>query len=256
MASPLSGSASDLIPLLSPVAIAAAEFICGRLETISGKFTDASYAIDTTYLARLRDAARLRHALRRLSPSQEHDEHNAHERHRRRRRRSLLLPLRLRLRLPLQGLHRKTFLRHERRLPKAFLRLPVLSLPVDVLHRRRGDHQRVHRREDAVRRIFDLFFFLNRFGLLYRIGSGLPTVGRLPPRTENRELLLRSRVIDFAGSGAWSAVGRTAVTTTLAGCTAALTTVKLVSDETKKACWLVTALPEGLKEQETKGTKA
>ncbi|WZZ31560.1 hypothetical protein YC2023_014961 [Brassica napus] len=30
----------------------------------------------------------------------------------------------------------------------------------------------------------------------------------------------------------------------------------LVSDETKKACWLVTALPEGLKEQETKGTKA
>lgn len=31
---------------------------------------------------------------------------------------------------------------------------------------------------------------------------------------------------------------------------------RLVSDETKKACWLVTALPEGLKEQETKGTKA
>lgn len=31
---------------------------------------------------------------------------------------------------------------------------------------------------------------------------------------------------------------------------------RLVSDKTKKACWLVTALREGLKEQETKGTKA
>ncbi|KAG2262998.1 hypothetical protein Bca52824_070077 [Brassica carinata] len=41
--STISCNATDLIP-------AAAEFICARFETVSGKFTDAAYAIDNTYL--------------------------------------------------------------------------------------------------------------------------------------------------------------------------------------------------------------
>ncbi|XP_010433178.1 PREDICTED: ammonium transporter 1 member 4-like [Camelina sativa] len=52
MAASLSCSASDLIPLLSggANATAAAEYICGRFDTVAGKFTDAAYAIDNTYL--------------------------------------------------------------------------------------------------------------------------------------------------------------------------------------------------------------
>ncbi|CAN7014919.1 hypothetical protein IGI04_013363 [Brassica rapa subsp. trilocularis] len=53
--STISCNATDLIPLLSgganaTAAAAAAEFICQRFETVSGKFTDAGYAIDNTYL--------------------------------------------------------------------------------------------------------------------------------------------------------------------------------------------------------------
>ncbi|KAL0456865.1 UNVERIFIED_CONTAM: Ammonium transporter 1 member 1 [Sesamum latifolium] len=65
-------------------------------------------------------------------------------------------------------------------------------------------------------------------------------------------LLFGSGVIDFAGSGVvhmvwgllWSAVGRTAVTTTLAGCTAALTTLfgkRIISGH-----WNVTDVCNGL----------
>ncbi|KAJ6687175.1 AMMONIUM TRANSPORTER [Salix purpurea] len=50
--SPLSCSASDLYPLLGDGAnaTAAAEFICGRFEAISNKFVDTGYAVDNTYL--------------------------------------------------------------------------------------------------------------------------------------------------------------------------------------------------------------
>ncbi|KAJ9176513.1 hypothetical protein P3X46_011819 [Hevea brasiliensis] len=52
MASSLSCSASDLLPLLGPAAnaSAAAEFICGRFEAISNKFVDTGFAVDNTYL--------------------------------------------------------------------------------------------------------------------------------------------------------------------------------------------------------------
>ncbi|XP_010422098.1 PREDICTED: putative ammonium transporter 1 member 5 [Camelina sativa] len=50
MSGALTCSAADLSPLLGPNATAAAEYICGQLGTVNNKFTDAAYAIDNTYL--------------------------------------------------------------------------------------------------------------------------------------------------------------------------------------------------------------
>ncbi|GMP68025.1 hypothetical protein CsSME_00027787 [Camellia sinensis var. sinensis] len=52
MASTLGCSATDLVPHLTGVnnATAVADFICGRLDAVSTKLSDTTYAVDTTYL--------------------------------------------------------------------------------------------------------------------------------------------------------------------------------------------------------------
>ncbi|OWM76804.1 ammonium transporter 1 member 4-like [Punica granatum] len=51
MGAPMACSASDLRPLLGPNATAAAaEYICGRFDAVSAKFVDTGYAVDNTYL--------------------------------------------------------------------------------------------------------------------------------------------------------------------------------------------------------------
>ncbi|KAG5532836.1 hypothetical protein RHGRI_027204 [Rhododendron griersonianum] len=80
-------SAADLVTQLGTTvatATAVANTICGGFSSVSASLSNTTYGVNNTYLLfsaripRVRDAARLRHALRRLRPSQEHREHPAH----------------------------------------------------------------------------------------------------------------------------------------------------------------------------------